>query len=81
MGRCMGHYGGPLAMRAWLGRINFMSGNYHEDDYWAGDDYVGPSKYGREVKTCRRCDREVEMSSDHGTCDSCASEMERGWEY
>ena len=77
----MGHCGGLLVLRAWLGRINFMSGNYHEDDYWAGDDYVGPSKYGREVKTCRRCDREVEMSSDHGTCDSCASEMERGWEY
>jgi len=60
---------------------NFMSSNYYEDDCWAGDDYVGPSKYGREVKTCRRCDRKVEMSSDHGTCDSCASEMERGVEY
>ena len=58
-----------------------MSGNYHEDDYWAGDEYVGPSKYDREVKTCRRCGCEVEMSSDHGTCDSCANEMERGWEY
>jgi hypothetical protein len=59
---------------------NFMNG-MNEDDYWAGDDYVSPSKYGREVKTCRRCDRKVEMSSDHGTCDSCASEMERGVEY
>ena len=67
-------------MRAWLGRINFMSG-MNEDDYWAGDDYVGPSKYDRVVKTCRRCDRKVEMSSDHGVCGSCANEMERGLEY
>jgi len=58
-----------------------MSGNYYEDDYWAGDEYVGPSKYGLVVKTCKRCGNEVEMSSDHGVCDSCASDMERGVEY
>ena len=57
-----------------------MSSNYHDDD-WCGDEYVGPTKYERVVKTCRRCDREMDMSSDHGTCDACASEMERGWEY
>jgi len=58
-----------------------MSGNYYDDDYYVGDEYVGPSKYERIRKTCKRCDREMEMSSDHSTCDSCASEMERGWEY
>jgi len=57
-----------------------MSGNYYEDDY-RGDEYVGPDKYERVIKTCKRCDREMDMSSDHGVCDSCASEMERGWEY
>ena len=51
------------------------------DDYYDGDEYVGPSKYGREVKRCRMCDCEVEMSTDHGTCDSCASNMERGIEW
>ena len=39
------------------------------------------SKYDYVVKTCKRCDNEVEMSSDHGICDSCASQAERGWEY
>ena len=58
----------------------YMSANYHEDD-WHGDEYVGPTKYERVTKTCRRCDREMDMSSDHGTCDPCASEMERGQEY
>lgn len=57
-----------------------MSSNYHNDD-WLGDEYIGASKYDRVVKTCKRCDREVDMSSDHGVCDSCASEMEHGWEY
>ena len=57
-----------------------MSSNYYYDDY-CGDEYVSPSKYERVVKTCKRCDREVEMSSDHGICDSCANQMERGWEY
>ena len=52
-----------------------MSGNYYDDD-----EHVA-SKYERVVKTCKRCDREVDMSADHGICDSCASEMERGWEY
>jgi hypothetical protein len=27
------------------------------------------------------CDCEVEMSTDHGVCDSCASAMERGVEW
>jgi transposase len=58
-----------------------MSGNYYEDDYWAGDEYVGPSKYDYIIKTCNRCGHKVEMSSDHGTCDSCANEIERGCEY
>ena len=40
-----------------------------------------PSKYARVVKTCRKCDCEVEMSTDHGVCDSCASAMERGVEW
>ena len=58
-----------------------MAGNYHDDDYYEGDEYVGPSKYGREVKTCRMCDCKIEMSTDHGVCDSCASAMERGVEW
>jgi rRNA maturation endonuclease Nob1 len=59
-----------------------MSGNWYDDgDQYRGDKYVGPSKYDYVVKECKRCGRKVEMSSDHGTCDSCASEMERGWEY
>jgi hypothetical protein len=58
-----------------------MSGNYYDDEYYEGDEYVGPSKYDRVVKTCRRCDREMDMSSDHGVCDPCASDMERGVEY
>ena len=58
-----------------------MSGNYHYDDRFEGDDYVGPSKYDYVIKICKRCDNEVEMSSDHGICDSCASQAERGWEY
>ena len=37
-----------------------------------------PTKYERVVKTCRMCDLEMDMSSDHGVCDSCASMMERG---
>ena len=40
-----------------------------------------PTKYERVVKTCRMCDREMDMSSDHGVCDSCASAMERGAEW
>ncbi|MAH49066.1 hypothetical protein CMI37_24790 [Candidatus Pacearchaeota archaeon] len=59
-----------------------MSGNYYDgDDMYHGDEYVGPSKYGTEVKRCRMCNSKVEMSSDHGVCDSCASDMERGMEY
>ena len=67
-------------------RAFIMSGNYYEYDAngdveYAGDQYVGPSKYGTEVKRCRMCDCEVEMSTDHGVCDSCASAMERGQEW
>ena len=51
------------------------------EDMYCGDEYVGPSKYGTEVKRCRMCDCEVEMSTDHGVCDSCASAMERGVEW
>ena len=40
-----------------------------------------PTKYERVVKTCRMCDCEMDMSSDHGVCDSCASAMERGAEW
>ena len=59
-----------------------MSGNYYDDDpCYEGDYYVGPSKYDYMLKECKRCGCKVEMSSDHGTCDSCANEMERGWEY
>ena len=58
-----------------------MSGNYYDDGPYEGDEYVGPSKYGREVKRCRMCDCEVEMSTDHGVCGSCASAMERGVEW
>lgn len=58
-----------------------MSYNYHDDDNHQGDEYVGPSKYDTTVKRCRMCDCEVEMSTDHGTCDSCASQMERGIEW
>jgi len=43
--------------------------------------YSFHSKYDYVVKACKRCDNEVEMSSDHGICDSCASQAERGWEY
>jgi len=57
-----------------------MSSNYY-DDRFEGDDYVGPSRYDYVIKICKRCDNEVEMSSDHGICDSCASQAERGWEY
>ena len=58
-----------------------MSSNYYDDGPYQGDEYVGPSKYSHVVKECKRCGCEVEMSSDHGVCDSCASDMERGWEY
>ena len=59
-----------------------MSGNYYDgDDMYCGDEYCGPSKYGREVKRCRMCDCEVDMSTDHAVCDSCASAMERGAEW
>ena len=51
------------------------------EDMYSGDEYVGPMKYERVVKTCRMCDREMDMSSDHGVCDSCASNMERGVEW
>jgi len=33
------------------------------------------------VKQCRMCDCKVEMSTDHGVCDSCANQMERGGEW
>jgi len=56
-----------------------MSGDYYDDE--RGDYYNHQSKYNHVVKTCKRCDRKVEMSSDHGVCDSCASDMERGVEY
>jgi len=59
---------------------NFMS-EYYDDPRDYGDEYIGHSKYDYVVKECKRCGRKVEMSSDHGICDSCASEMERGWEY
>ena len=60
-----------------------MSSNWYDDDgdQYQGDKFVGPSKYGTEVKRCRMCDCEVEMSTDHGVCDSCASAMERGVEW
>jgi rRNA maturation endonuclease Nob1 len=58
-----------------------MSYNYNDDDNYQGDEYAGPSKYDTTVKRCRKCDREVEMSTDHGVCDSCASQMERGIEW
>tara|TARA_Y100000310_G_scaffold300934_1_gene336968 strand:- start:1109 stop:1339 length:231 start_codon:yes stop_codon:yes gene_type:complete len=51
------------------------------EDMYCGDEYVGPSKYGTAVKRCRMCDCMVEMSTDHGVCDSCASAMERGVEW
>jgi hypothetical protein len=51
------------------------------EDMYCGDEYVGPSKYGTAVKRCRMCDSEVEMSTDHGVCGSCASAMERGQEW
>ena len=51
------------------------------EDMYSGDEYVGPMKYERVVKTCRMCDREMDMSSDHGVCDSCASQMDRGVEW
>ncbi len=57
-----------------------MSGNYYDDDYY-GDEYIGHSKYERVLKECKRCGQTVDMSSDHGICDSCASQIERGWEY
>ena len=60
--------------------MNEPEGWTPEDMYW-GDEYVGPSKYGTAVKRCRMCDCEVEMSTDHGVCDSCASAMERGGEW
>jgi hypothetical protein len=67
-------------------RAFIMSGNYYEYDsngdcVYEGDQYVGPSKYGTAIKRCRMCDCEVEMSTDHGVCDSCASAMERGVEW
>ena len=71
----------PLDKPSRLCYINSMSHNYHDDDNYQGDEYVGPSKYGTTVKRCRMCDCEVEMSTDHGTCDSCASQMERGIEW
>jgi len=40
-----------------------------------------PTKYERVEKTCRMCDRVMDMSSDHGVCDSCASAMEQGGEW
>ena len=67
-----------LILTRWKDTI--MSSNYY-DDRFEGDDYVGPSKYDYVIKICKRCDNEVEMSSDHGICDSCASQAERGWEY
>jgi hypothetical protein len=64
-------------------RAFIMSGNWYDNDgdQYQGDKYVGPSKYGTEVKRCRMCDRLMEMSTDHGVCDSCASAMERGVEW
>ena len=58
-----------------------MSSNYYDDEGYLGDHYVGPSKYDYVLKECKRCGCKVEMSSDHGICDSCASNIERGWEY
>lgn len=45
------------------------------------DDIRVESKYATVVKTCRMCDQEVSMSSDHGVCDNCASRMERGEQW
>ena len=79
---------GPVMGQAWMTlptitrwRAMTMSRNYYDDEGYLGDHYVGPSKYGTEVKRCRMCDCEVEMSTDHGVCDSCASAMERGVEW
>ena len=58
-----------------------MDPDWTPEDMYDGDSYCGPMKYGTAVKTCRMCDREVEMSTDHGVCDSCASAMERGGEW
>ena len=69
-----------LTSTRWKDGIIKMSGNYY-DDHFEGDGYVGPSKYDYVIKICKRCDNEVEMSSDHGICDSCASQMERGVEW
>jgi hypothetical protein len=79
---------GPVMAAAWMTlptitrwRLMTMSSNYYDDDMYYGDEYVGPDKYGTEVKRCRMCECKVEMSTDHGVCDSCASAMERGAEW
>jgi len=79
---------GPVMGQAWMTLLiltrwkdTIMSSNYYDDEGYLGDHYVGPSKYDYVLKECKRCGCKVEMSSDHGTCDSCANEMERGWEY
>jgi rRNA maturation endonuclease Nob1 len=55
---------------------------YYDDPRDYGDEYIGHNnKYDYVVKECKRCGYKVEMSSDHGICDSCASNIERGWEY
>ncbi len=80
---------GPVTGQAWMTLLTsirwrdmIMSSNYYERDN-RGDEYVGRfiGKYDYVVKECKRCGLEKEMSSDHGTCDSCADAMERGWEY
>ena len=58
-----------------------MNEDWTPEDMYCGDEYVGPSKYERVVKTCRMWGLEMDMSSDHGVCDSCASAMERGAEW
>ena len=56
-----------------------MNRYYYDDDY--GDEYIGHSKYERVLKECKQCGQTVDMSSDHAICDSCADQIERGWEY
>ena len=62
---------------------------YHDDNFghWENTDEPETRAFYRQVqaesvlKTCKMCGNEVYLRPDYGTCDSCCTRMESGWEY
>jgi hypothetical protein len=67
--------------------MNYYDDNYGDYECGYDDDPEEVAEFYRQTqaasvwKKCKRCGRRVHIRADYAICNSCADQLERGYDY